>query len=503
MTDIQVLAVSARTVSLLLCPPGTRFALPEPVRWTLLDEQGVPLGSGTQTVCALFLDGLSPDSGYRLETSIGTLDFVTEACAGLVEAGDHGVSTDAADNAQAFSRAVAAVPDGGTLRVGPGRYPTGPVFLKPRMTLLLEDGAELYGIADRSGWPKLDALDPEGRVLGTWEGVPERCFAALVTAVECDGLTITGRGTIDGGGDRGDWWSWPKETRDGARRPRALQLIRCHEARLTGLTVRNAPSWTVHPVFCRSLHVSNLRIENPPDSPNTDGLNPESCEGGEIACVDFSVGDDCIAVKAGKRVPGGNNAHLAPCRDLNIHHCRMARGHGAVVLGSEMSGGIEDVTVHACAFDATDRGLRIKTRRGRGGFVRRVRFSDVAMTDVPTPLAVNAFYFCDADGKDDRVQSRAPAPRDAGTPEISDITFTDVTATGVTVAAAAVLGLPEAPVQGLTLIRYRVSFDANAAPDVPLMALHVPELRNAALWSDFAEVAGAPEIMNEREEAPC
>lgn len=503
MPGLRVLAATARTLSLLVAPDGARYVLSAPLSWTLLDADGREVTRGETRVAALFLDGLEPGSAYRLETDFGSLDLRTRPCAGLVEAAEFGVAAENPDNAEALARAVAAVPPGGTLRLAPGRYASGPVFLKPRMTLLLEDGAELAAIADRTDWPILPEHGADGRVLGTWEGLPEPCFAALLTAVDCDGVAVTGRGVIDGGGDRGDWWSWPKERRDGARRPRTLHLAHCDGASLTGVSIRNSPSWTVHPYRCRNLHASALRIENPPDSPNTDGFNPESCEAVEITGVDFSVGDDCIAIKAGKRAPGRTD-HLAPTRDIRISHCRMQRGHGAVVLGSEMSGGIHDIEISDCEFHATDRGLRLKTRRGRGGQVERVSMRNVEMWDVPTPLAINAFYFCDPDGKDDWVQSRAPAALDETTPGLRAITLTEVRAHRVSLAAAAVLGLPEAPVEGVSLTDFRVSYDPGAVAGAPLMALGVQAVRHAGIVAENAAIDGHVTSFTEDEDmAPC
>ncbi|WP_456237834.1 polygalacturonase PglA [Mangrovicoccus ximenensis] len=422
---------------------------------------------------------------------------------GVPDARDHGLDPASDDNAAAFAAAVAATPAGGTLKVPSGRYVTGPVFLKAGITLWLTDGAEIAGKADRTGWPQLPARDGSGRVIGTWEGLPETSFAAVLTAIDCSGLKITGRGTIDGGGDRGDWWSWPKETRDGARRPRTLFLAHSPDVELSGFTVRNSPSWTVHPFRCDRLTAAALFIENPHDSPNTDGLDPESCEDVLLAGLHFSVGDDCIAVKAGKRAPGQED-HLAPTRRLEIVQCHMERGHGAVVLGSEMSGEITDVTIRACSFDGTDRGLRIKTRRGRGGKVARVTLDHVAMTDVPTPFAANAFYFCDPDGHDDWVQARTPAPVDATTPVIEDVTFRDVTATGVTLAVVALLGLPEQPIRGIRLERVRASFDRDAQPGVPLMAAGVAPACRETIRADFAEVTGDVEIFETtKDPEPC
>jgi polygalacturonase len=324
-------------------------------------------------------------------------------------------------------------------------------------------------------------------MLGSWEGQPEACYAGVVTAIGAKDVAITGAGVIDGGGDRGDWWDWPKSTRNGAHRARTLHLINCDGVRLIGPVVRNSPSWTVHPQGCRNLTAAALKIEAPPDSPNTDGFNPESCDTVRIEGVHFSVGDDCIAIKAGKR--GAATDHLAPTRFVSIHHCLMERGHGGVVIGSEMSGGVEDVSVSSCEMAGTDRGLRLKTRRGRGGHIARIRFEDVTMDRVLVPFSANAFYHCDADGHDDWVQSRIPAPVDNTTPTISDITIRDVCVSNLGLALGAFLGLPEAPIRNLRVERLRLlSTDPEAAPAPPVMADQIRPMRHEGLCAENAEL---------------
>lgn len=488
--DIRLTAVTARSAVALLTPGLVSFSLPASLSWVLRLGDRV-VASGRTATCAVLLDRLTPASDYALEVpDLGAaVRFQTRPCAGLVDAGDFGASPHNADNADTLVAAVEAVPAGGTLLIPAGRFETRPVFLKPDMTLHLAAGATLAAIADRSRYPILNAARADGRMLGSWEGLPSACFASLLTAIDCRNLAITGSGTIDGGGDRGDWWSWPKETRNGARRPRTIFLNGCDDVVLSGVTVRNSPSWTVHPLYCRRVTVAGLRIQNPPDSPNTDGLNPECCEDVEISGVRFSVGDDCIAIKAGKRGPGAT-AHLAPTQGVTIRNCLMERGHGAVVIGSEMSGGVTDVGIRACEFVGTDRGLRIKTRRGRGGEVSRVCLADCRMTGVHVPLAVNSFYFCDPDGRSEAVQSRAPAAVDETTPRVSGIDVANVRATGVRSAVAAVLGLPEAPVSGVRLSGVSASFDPAAVAAPPLMACGVPDMRHVRVFAENADVAG-------------
>jgi polygalacturonase len=136
--------------------------------------------------------------------------------------------------------------------------------------------------------------------------------------------------------------------------------------------------------------------------------------------------------------------------------------------------------------------------------VARIRVEGVEMDGVATPVAVNAFYFCDPDGRSEAVQARRPAPIGPGTPRISDIALTDVVARGAAFAGVAALGLPEAPVRGLRLDRVAVSFHAGAGMGVPLMAEGVPAMRHVPLFAEHVEIDGQVEIMATREETvPC
>lgn len=489
MSNINALAVTSRTATILIAPEDNQFTLAESISWTCSKLDGEQQIQGITECVTVFLDDLQPSSQYTFVTKFGSLTFQTKSCTGLINVCDYGANPELADNRDAFTLAIADVPQGGTLYIPSGRFVSGPLFLRGDMTLYLAEHAEIWALASRESWPILAAQNDDGRTLGTWEGLPEHCFASLITAIDCDQLTLTGKGCIDGGGDRGDWWSWPKETRNGARRPRTIMLSNCTNPVISGLTVRNSPSWTIHPVNCVGLLATALTIENPADSPNTDGLNPESCLYTRIKGVRISVGDDCIAIKSGKR-NGLSNEHLAPTRHMEISNCLMQHGHGAVVLGSEMSGGISDISISQCEFIGTDRGLRIKTRRGRGGSVSGISIDKVTMQGVATPLVANAFYFCDADGRSEQVQSREPAPVNEGTPQISDISITNVTAYGVQHAAAAFYGLPEAPLKDIRIEEFVVTYDPDAQADVAVMASNVEAVRHAGILTEFADVSG-------------
>ena len=505
MTRPLPIALSARMAALELSVPGARSDLPEPVAWRLVSGDA-PHQEGITQRAVLLLDDLYPATAYRLEVDgMEPLDFQARPCAGAVSPaglieGAYPEDADAAGhNATLLQRAIAGLPVGGTLILPPGRWRALPIALRGDMTLRLSEGAVLCAPSVRDGWRVLPAFDRNGDMLGSWEGLPAACFAAPVHAVGAERLVIEGLGKLDGGGAEGDWWSRPKDTREGARRPRGMHLIGCRDTMLLGFTIRNAPSWTIHPQGCAGLVAAGLHIEAPHDSPNTDGFNPESCTDVTLQGVRFSVGDDCIAIKAGKRGPEGEDAHLKPTRGVTRRHCLMERGHGGVVIGSEMSGGVHDVTVEDCEMRGTDRGLRIKTRRGRGGAISNISFRRVRMEGVLTAFSANAYYHCDADGHDGWVQSRAPAPVGRSTPMISGITIEDVDIHVLAHATGCFLGLPEAPIADVRLSRIHVhSLDPAATPASPIMADDVAPVRHVGILREWAEVVcDAPALLSD------
>ena len=495
---ITASAITARTVALCLeLDEEARFFLPAKSVWTLYkttspEHAHTPLKvrSGASDRVVVCLDGLEPSTNYDFVLANGAhCTFRTRDCSGLVDIRDFGASIDAHDNSHAIAKALEAVPIGGTLFIPAGSWHTAPLFLKSDMTLHLSEGASLVLVTDRSLIPILPARNAHGDMLGSWEGLPEACYASLVTALDCTNVTITGSGSLDGAGAQGDWWQWPKETRDGARRARTLFLNGCTNVLVSAITVQNSPSWTIHPLYCADIRFVGICVKNPPDSPNTDGLDPECCSDVLLEGIHFSVGDDCIAIKAGKRGEDGAADHIRPCERITVRHCFMERGHGAVVIGSEMSGSVRDVTVEACEFLGTDRGIRMKTRRGRGGEIARLKVSNCSMEGVHTAIVANCHYFCDADGRSEWVQSRLPYPVNESTPSIHDISIRDVEIRDVRVTIGAFFGLPEMPIRAVTIANIHASFDDSLEGDTPVMALRVPVCHHAGFITENAELA--------------
>jgi len=160
----------------------------------------------------------------------------------------------------------------------------------------------------------------------------------------------------------------------------------------------------------------------------------------------------------------------------------MEAGHGGVVIGSEMSGGVSNVVVSNCVMRGTDRGIRLKSRRGRGGAIEDVRIANVIMEDVRLPIAVNLRYHCGGAQGDPVVADRGARPVDEGTPHIRRVSLSGVTARGASVAAAWIEGLAEAPVEDLHLSDVYLELSPRASgqrPEAPEMADDMPVMAGA------------------------
>lgn len=474
---MRELCVTSRSCSVLLDPEG----MYESREKHELYLNGERLGEEYRSVTSLF--DLEPDTEYTLESVADSgekesLSFRTKKETCSLDVRDFGAKGDGQAEDTAFLQAaIWCCPDNGRVLIPPGDYVTGPLFLKSRMTLEIADGAAIRLLTDRTRFPVLpgevSANNADGEILlGMFEGCATDGFAAALNAIDVTETAVIGEGVIDGRADEGDWWERPKEIRI-ASRGNLLFTQRCKGMLIQGLTFMNSPSWNLHPAFSEELDFIDIRVRAPWDSPNTDGFDPESCRKVRLLGAEISVGDDCIAIKSGKI--GLGRKYKRPCEDLEIGWCALLEGHGGVTVGSEMAGGVKRVLAHHCYMKGNDRALRIKTRRDRGkdGVIDDILFRDIRMDGVKMPLVVNSFYFCDADGKTDRVQSREKLPVDETTPEIGTVCFERVRATGCKACAAYAMGLPEKPMKHLILRDSQFDFDPEAETLIPAMALGV------------------------------
>ncbi len=414
-------------------------------------------------------------NGEKAETSFHTdYEFVTLNVKKIGAKGD-GVQ----DDTSFIQAAIMACPKAGRVLIPKGTYRITSLFLKSHIRLELAEGAILAADTDRFKYPRFPGMiesydETEDYNLGTWEGNPLPMFAGIITGIDVEDVVIYGRGLINGQASFENWWDNVRLMR-GAFRPRMVFLERCRNVILQGLSLKNSPTWVLHPYFSQDLKFLDLDIKNPADSPNTDGLDPESCKDVEILGLHFSLGDDCIAVKSGKIYMG--RRYQTPSENIVIRQCLMENGHGAVTVGSEVGAGVKNIHVERCLFCHTDRGLRIKTRRGRGkdSVLSGIYFDHIHMDHVMTPFVVNSFYFCDPDGKSDYVQCREALPVDERTPEIDRLYFTNIKAENCHVAASFLYGLPEKKIERIEFSNVEISFADKAKTGAPAMLSGVGE----------------------------
>ena len=357
---------------------------------------------------------------------------------------------------------------GGTVYVPAGTYLTGSLFLKSNLTLFLDAGAVLLGSQQAADYPLIDHR---------WEGVQQQAHAPLVGGDQLENVAIVGRGAIDG---RGAYWR--DQLRNGTLahpRPRLVSFSRSRNVLLEGCTLTNSPSWTFHPFNCENVTVDKVTIVNPARSPNTDGINPESCRNVHIANCHVDVGDDCVTIKSGTE---HDREHLLSCENITVTNCTMVHGHGGVVIGSEMSGDVRNVVISNCIFMGTDRGIRLKSRRERGGVVEDIRVTNVVMKDVLCPFIMNLYYGCGAWGTD-KISDKAPWPVNEGTPRFRRIHFSGISAREVHYAAAFIYGLPEMFVEDVSFSDVAVSMAVDAEAGDPAMAPDMEPMRRAGFFA--------------------
>jgi polygalacturonase len=331
-----------------------------------------------------------------------------------------------------------AAEGGGTLFFPGGTFLTGPIIMKSNITLYIDAGATIKFSDDFDDYLPM--------VPSRWEDVRVKNFKSQIYAYQCENIAIKGEGHFDGQGKK--WWDFmrtanskqqpeskwqeifKKENADlltknayisaknNFLRPPMVTTYECKNVLIEGVSFSNPPFWTIMPAFSDNITINGITVENPGDSPNTDGIDPSSCRNVHISNSHFSVGDDCIVIKSGRDEDGREAAR--PTENITITNCTMLKGHGGVVIGSEMSGNVKRVTISNCVFEGTDRGIRIKTMRGRGGVVEDIRVSNVVMYNM-----VNEGILITL-----RYQATKPEPLSERTPSVKNVQISGVTVRG-------------------------------------------------------------------------
>lgn len=368
----------------------------------------------------------------------------------------YGLTGEGTDWTEAFKAAVhdADRKGGGTVYVPAGTYPTYSIRLLSNMTLYLEAGAVITFLPDIENYELVHT---------EFEGIAEDAYMPCIFADHAQNVAVKGEGVIDGNGFV--WWQGVREKTLRHSRPTLICFQYCERVRIEGVSLKNSPAWTVHPLYCTDVVIAGISIKNPWDSPNTDGINPDGCKNVRIYNCQVDVGDDCITLKSGTE----KTPNRRPLENVTVTNCNMIHGHGGIVIGSEMSGGVRNVTVSNCVFQDTDRGIRVKTRRRRGGTVENVHLNNIVMDRVTCPFVFNMYYYCGSEGKEQYVWDKEAYPIEEGTPLLKDIHISNMTVTDAAVAAGFIYGLKEQPVRNVTFTNVSITMDPNGRPGTPAM----------------------------------
>ena len=407
-------------------------------------------------------------------------------------------------NTEAFAKAMKHLSDkgGGHLDVPAGIWLTGPIEILSNCDLHVTPNAVIIFDPDRDLYPIIQTV---------FEGLDTRRCESPVHAEGARNISITGGGVLDGSGEAwrmvkkskltdGEWrklvasggivsrdgriW-YPDEGFEKATmfsnmnvpsvdlteeqwneiksflRPNMVSLRNCENVLLEDCSFQNSPCWNVHPLMCKNLIVNCVNIRNPYYSQNGDAIDVDSCENVLITNSTFDAGDDGICIKSGKDADGRRRAR--PCKNLIVDNCTVFHGHGGFTVGSEMSGGVENIKVSNCRFLGTDVGLRFKSKRGRGGVVKNIYINDIYMKDIlADAILFDLFYggksAVEAAAEKDETVNVPAVPVDETTPEFRDIYISNVCCNG---ASKAMLfnGLPEMPVTNINVSDCTITAD--------------------------------------------
>jgi len=306
----------------------------------------------------------------------------------------------------ALARAIDAAhaAGGGVVVVPPGTWPTGPIHLKSHVALHVEEGATLLFSPDPRDY--LPAVPT------SWEGLECMNYSPLVYAYGCENVAVTGRGTLRARLDTWkQWYARPQAhmdalvalynmaCRDGvpvARRdmtagqanlrPHFIQFNRCRHVLVEDIHIVDSPFWVLHPYLCRDVVIR--RVDIAAHGHNNDGVDPEMSQNVLIDQCTFDQGDDAVSVKSGRDRDAWRIG--VPARNIVMRRCRIKNGHQLMAIGSELSGGVENVFVDDCHFDHADSSvpstinnlLYVKTNERRGGYVRNIHMTNVSATRI-------------------------------------------------------------------------------------------------------------------------
>jgi len=337
---------------------------------------------------------------------------------------------------------------GGTVELTPGIYLSQPLTVHAKTIFKIDAGATLQASTNQSDFMKTP---------GDWLAAKSSGeFKAFISGEKLSDVTFTGGGVIDGGGAA--WWpeaEKARETKSGYTlpRPNLIVLERCKNVRVENITLQNSPKFHLVPADCEDVVISNVTILAPERAANTDAIDPSGRRILITKCK-IDVGDDNVAIKAGRKIPGRD----FESEDITVSDCTFLHGHG-MSIGSETVGGVRNVTVKHCTFENTENGLRIKSDVRRGGIVENISYSDITMSNVNPAITFTCFYANNSAGDPKHAggaqTNPAPAPGEK-IPVYRNIRVSNLQAT-CQKSAGVILGLPENCISNVVFENVKIS----------------------------------------------
>ena len=402
-------------------------------------------------------------------------------------------------NTQSIQNAInACAAKGGVVLVPEGLWLTGPIELKSNVNLHIRSGATLLFTADKSQYKLVE---------GFYEGKAAARNQSPISGKDLENIAITGKGIIDGNGDAwravnksqmndGEWkdriasggimsddkktWYPSQQYKEAVvtnksmlltpdktpadfagmkdfLRPNLVALNGCKKVLLDGVIFQNSAAWCLHPLLCENLTIRNVFTKNPEYAQNGDGIDIESCSNFLIEGCTLDVGDDAICIKSGKDEEGRRRGK--PTQNGLIRNNIVYKAHGGFVIGSEMSGGARNIFLENCTFIGTDKGLRFKSVRGRGGVVENIYARNIFMKDIVSEaIFFDMYYFVKfaTDGARDTTPVVNP-----GTPVFRNMEFNNIICNGAK-KGIFIRGLPEMPIQNIRIVNATLSAEHGA-----------------------------------------
>jgi polygalacturonase len=377
------------------------------------------------------------------------------------------------DNTLAFKKAIqdCSKNGGGKVLIPAGKYFTGPIHLEDNVNLHLEEGAEILFSTNSSDYPIVHT---------SWEGTELMNYSPLIYAYQKTNVAVTGKGILNGQANNENWWRWCSKKEYGWKegkpnqndplnrlrliamaeegvpvservfgeghylRPNFIEFFDCKNVLLKDVKIVDAPFWVVHPIKSSNVIIDGITVES--HGPNNDGCDPEYSKNVIIKNCTFNTGDDCIAIKSGRDADGRRVAMKS--ENIIVQNCKMIDGHGGVVIGSEISGGVRNVFVENCTMDSPnlERAIRIKTNSNRGGLIENVYVRNLEIGQVKEAvLKLNMFY---------EVYGAKPG---VFIPQIQNIFLENITVKDGGMFGILAKGYKESPIKNVTLKNVKIA----------------------------------------------